>query len=50
MDDLNTTHLDQINEIKRELAQTKEDVRALKLVLGSGGTQFDDAPANATAE
>jgi len=50
IDELNTTHTQELTELKWELEKTKADLNSLKTILGAGGTQFDDAPANATAQ
>jgi hypothetical protein len=46
---LKLTQAQQMKELRLELEKTKGDVYILKEIIGAGGTQFDDAPANATA-
>lgn len=49
VEDLKTTQQTQISELRSEIEKAKADVRDLVLIVGTGGTQFDDAPTNATA-
>ena len=50
IDALNNSHTQDLTDLRGELEKMKAELVTLKTILGAGGTQFDEAPANATAQ